>query len=168
MCGHEQCKKSEVTIWDTKFCSSLGICFFWYPYWTQNVNVFTHLIIEDPYQTGVKNECGNSMFASWELPMYVENNGLVICFLFVVAALSFFCREWSDFPSSIAFKFDLSFSHYAEHFETCWSACMYRNGAWLSDVVSTLTEHILTFIVMHIVIGGEYATDRSQYEFLKN
>jgi hypothetical protein len=45
---------------------------------------------------------------------------------------------------------------------------MCRNWAWHSHVVSTLTEHILTFIIMHIVIGGEYATDRSQYEFLKN
>jgi len=55
-----------------------------------------------------------------------------------------------------------------KHFETCWSACIYRNVAWHFHVVSTLTEHILTFIIMHIVIGGEYATDRSQYKFLKN
>jgi hypothetical protein len=40
-----------------------------------------------------------------------------MCFLFVVAALSFSCREGSDFPSAIAFKFDLPFSHYAE---TLW------------------------------------------------
>jgi hypothetical protein len=37
--------------------------------------------------------------------------------------------------------------------------------AWNSHVVSTLTEDILTFTAIHVVIGGEYATHRIQYKF---